>query len=160
MSLINSIGRQLSWDQRTHPSQVVCFSWTFTSQQTIHSSHQSSNLSQKSITQILTLTVAFAWIFSRTNGLQHSLCPKCCSQSAPCSPMLTQTIHSCPTLPTNTRMTEQSTRPPPVNGPVNMPCDFDETTCCTYYLSLASISRVKSGLTTRHLIASRLLQKL
>ena len=55
-------GRQPSWDRTTLPTQVACFSWTFTFQPIILSNHPRSILRLGSTTATSTRTEESVWI--------------------------------------------------------------------------------------------------
>ena len=130
MRKINTIGKLPLWALMTLHTSAVCSSWTSTSQLTTHSSLQSWTSQLVSIIQTSTPMAQFAWIFSKSNGHQHSPSPRFCFQSAPCWQIPIQMIHWFQKLPTSTRLIRQNTKLLPENGLENMQCDHqkaDET---------------------------------
>ena len=80
----SSIGRQLSWDQRTLLTIKVCSSSTSTSLPTTPSSLPRSPSRPKFTTVTLIATVPSVLISSRTSGLQHSPSLRCYCPLALC----------------------------------------------------------------------------
>ena len=123
----NITGKQLSWDQMILLTPEVSSSWTSISQLITHSSQLRSTSPQEFTTQISTLTVQFAWIFSRINGHQHSPSPRFSCPSPPCWLTPTQMILLFQRLLTSTRPIKQSMRPPPESGLENTLCESIKT---------------------------------
>ena len=123
MNQISSTGRQPSWDPMTLPLLAVFSSWTSTSLRITPSNHQSSSSSLKYTTPTSTPTVVFVSTSWRISGRLRSLFLRCSYQSAPYWLMPTPTILSFPTSHLSSNRTEQSTRPPHVNGPASTLCE-------------------------------------